>query len=1193
MTQDEALQTLGLPEGASADEITTAATQKKTDIQDKIAAAPTNSLKAKFQTMLDKVTEAEQLLTQPSSVRNSSPLSQTKMADLPGAAPMGAASAELALQVGDKLSHDRYEIKELIGQGGMGSVFHAYDHTRGEDIAIKVLLPAMVANARAKERFLNEAKLSSRLSHPNITNVFDVQEDGQFTFLTMELLDGQDVRQLMDNRKLSRQQFTEKEAINLASMLADALGYAHEYTVHRDIKPENIWITEDGQYKLMDFGIARVMSNTQRTQTGMAMGTAYYMAPEQLSGTTSVDGRADQYALGILLYELLTGNIPTGRFKALREVRKDLSKKFAAAIDKTLEPDPEDRFSDMAAFKVALSGGSQGVSMPKVSMPKLKIGGVGKKTGIITALASVVIIGVLAGTGVLGSAWESIRPMSEAEKLAIKQDALMLQSSVKSARKQIESIQVAFKSEIRESKSELKRINRDLSRSRSTREKRQLRKEKKKSEKIIGEAEKKLQFIQRNLSDEKREFENSSNVTVADTFVREKEYQQATKILKPLDVQYKTKLASLKITDKMMAQVESLKEAKQKWRKIKPTYVCDSSVLLSDKEIIDQGILAGNWKPRNCKIFAEQLQLANDLTRKSGIVLRSGDWVKALRMQLAAEKLLPENEKSFRERNIYNEKYSYSFFNYENRKYIRPLFKFDDIDPVKYPVFSSRYGSSQKVNPLLIKNGHVYGDYLQASILARPFFSLFNNRKNSPEFKKEYQKRVGELLAVANKLEKKGLDAGTYYKIPAYMGGLNKKGLPNTFNEKTSNNDKAFELINKLLSKSAYSKNKTLLEFRGLIYIQKSIVSTDNKKTLLEKAYADFAKAIALIKSGSYSSYLNKLEYPFLAPGAYYQLALNDESNSDLKSAAKNHRLAIKKAYRSKRRKNRKGDNEIPLVDELKNAHPDSYQWLLKHKDSNAFVLNEYVTLLISTVNRANNFNDADIDEIAKQIKRGNDKGVKASKEALYAIYRSKKPEGHKKMLADVLGGYQPKKAFKLLKELVDVNKSSEYKGKLASAYMRGTGTRKNVRKGLKILEQLAKEKGEKASENDFTRIASGYKKLKGKANYKKAFKWFKKADKKAPKDSYINNQLGYLTFKGYGVTKNLKKAHKYFLTSAQAGSVSSMSWVIPNYARGRGVSKNKSKAWYWFNKYKKSATLKQHKDDISYYRKMVERAFK
>ena len=155
----------------------------------------------------------------------------------------------------------------------MGVVYTAFDRNRDKDIAIKVLLPQMLSSPKARERFLREARLASEMSHPNIATVFDVQQDGVYCFLTMELLRGQSLRTYLKNLRGLRREMEVDEALRIADQICQALAYAHERTVHRDIKPENIWLTEDGKTKLMDFGIAMLTSSTQGMETMLVAGT--------------------------------------------------------------------------------------------------------------------------------------------------------------------------------------------------------------------------------------------------------------------------------------------------------------------------------------------------------------------------------------------------------------------------------------------------------------------------------------------------------------------------------------------------------------------------------------------------------------------------------------------------------------------------------------------------------------------------------------------------------------------------------------------------------------------------------------------------------------------------------------------------------------------------------------------------------
>ena len=353
MDKQQLLKALNLDENANADSLKQAYEAKQTELDSKIEQAPTDALKQKFAQIKLQLQDAYTKHTQTQAVN---PLSQTQMADLPQAgmsytgyedSALPGEALKHQLKPGTELAGGRYQIKEQIGVGGMGAVFRAFDKNRAQDIAIKVLLPHLTKHERARERFLNEARLSSQLSHPNIVNVFDVQNDGDLYYLTMELLEGQDLRQVMENKKLVRQPFDIEDIKDYVGAICEALEHAHEVTVHRDIKPENIWIGADGKVKLMDFGIAQLQSASQRTKTGAAMGTAYYMAPEQLKGLNDIDGRADQYAVGVLAYELLTGEVPAGVIEPVQELRKGIPMGMAKGVMKALSSRPENRFSSI------------------------------------------------------------------------------------------------------------------------------------------------------------------------------------------------------------------------------------------------------------------------------------------------------------------------------------------------------------------------------------------------------------------------------------------------------------------------------------------------------------------------------------------------------------------------------------------------------------------------------------------------------------------------------------------------------------------------------------------------------------------------------------------------------------------------------------------------------------------------------
>jgi serine/threonine protein kinase len=256
--------------------------------------------------------------------------------------PASSADAFVLMEPGAVIA-DRLEIGAMLGEGGMGCVYAARDRLKGEDVAIKVLRHDLQFSDAAKDRFLAEAKISCSLSHPNIVRVHDVGISGGIYYLSMERLKGHTLRHQIDQYRKENRTFRIAEVTDIAHQLIDALNYAHRYIMHRDIKPENIWLAEDGTVKLMDFGIARASSNSQMTKTGVTVGTAYYVSPEQRAGSKEVDWRTDQYALGVVLYELLAGTLPTGAVQPIDTIRRDLPKRYADALMRAMAPSPRKR----------------------------------------------------------------------------------------------------------------------------------------------------------------------------------------------------------------------------------------------------------------------------------------------------------------------------------------------------------------------------------------------------------------------------------------------------------------------------------------------------------------------------------------------------------------------------------------------------------------------------------------------------------------------------------------------------------------------------------------------------------------------------------------------------------------------------------------------------------------------------------
>lgn len=206
------------------------------------------------------------------------------------------------------------EIIEIIGAGGMGTVYRARQPKLERLVALKILPEHLARQATFAERFHREARLLARLHHPHIVSVFDFGQAGPFYYLLMELVEGANLRQSMRAGR-----FSASQALQVVPQICEALQFAHEQGVlHRDIKPENILLDRHGRVKIADFGIAKLVDDNAQevtlTASGAVLGTPAYMAPEQIESPTQVDHRADIYSLGVVFYELLTGELPLGRF---------------------------------------------------------------------------------------------------------------------------------------------------------------------------------------------------------------------------------------------------------------------------------------------------------------------------------------------------------------------------------------------------------------------------------------------------------------------------------------------------------------------------------------------------------------------------------------------------------------------------------------------------------------------------------------------------------------------------------------------------------------------------------------------------------------------------------------------------------------------------------------------------------------
>ena len=260
----------------------------------------------------------------------------------------------------------KFEIKRVLGNGAMGEVYLGVDPSIGREVAIKTILPAAAQGGDAKERFAREARAAGVLNHPNLVTIYEFGEDQGVLYIAMEFVKGHDLDELLQEQSLTR-----SEALEVLAQVCDGLGFAHrQHIVHRDIKPSNVRVQRDGKRlhaKVMDFGVAKI-SNSDMTATGMVMGTVSYMAPEYIR-TGKPDPRSDLFAVGVMLYESLSGRkpfsgdtTPTVLYKIVNESPEPIdleqlqgiSPAIKSVLDRALTKDPDERFQTAEELAKAL-----------------------------------------------------------------------------------------------------------------------------------------------------------------------------------------------------------------------------------------------------------------------------------------------------------------------------------------------------------------------------------------------------------------------------------------------------------------------------------------------------------------------------------------------------------------------------------------------------------------------------------------------------------------------------------------------------------------------------------------------------------------------------------------------------------------------------------------------------------------------
>lgn len=297
---------------------------------------------------------------------------------------------------------NRYRLKRLVGIGGMAMVFEADDLLKKTTVAVKILKEEFAADEVSVQRFINESKAVLMLSHPNIVKIFDVSVKGEYKYIVMEYIDGITLKAYMQRKGM----LSVKETIAYSIQILRALEHAHlGGVVHRDIKPQNIMLLRSGQIKVTDFGIAKLPDAKTLTATDKAIGTVYYISPEQAAGEKGIDRRTDLYSVGVLMYEMITGKLPfdgenpvsialkqiSEEPKPPRELNPDIPEGLEQIILFAMEKDKDKRFQTATQMIDLLKRVREnpGVVFKQKNTPKKASGGQGGKSSMLPIIMGV------------------------------------------------------------------------------------------------------------------------------------------------------------------------------------------------------------------------------------------------------------------------------------------------------------------------------------------------------------------------------------------------------------------------------------------------------------------------------------------------------------------------------------------------------------------------------------------------------------------------------------------------------------------------------------------------------------------------------------------------------------------------------------------------------------------------------------
>jgi serine/threonine protein kinase len=302
----------------------------------------------------------------------------------------------------------KYMVIKVVGRGGMGIVYQAEDTKLQRHVALKFLPPELVLSPEARERFVLEARAAAALSHPNICTIYEIHEEEEKPFIAMEYIEGMSLK-----AKITDGAMNAGKAVDIAAQLAEGLEEAHRKgIIHRDIKSANVMVTDKGQAKIMDFGLAKVKGGTLLTREGTTLGTVAYMSPEQALGK-DLDHRTDIWSLGVVLYEMLSGKLPFHgdheasilytvvheEPKPLKAVKPDVAPELQQVVARALKKSPEARYASAGEFGKDLRKFRDGLkaATAKAFSPKALLRSLRRPVVAVPAAVGIIAIAIAAG----------------------------------------------------------------------------------------------------------------------------------------------------------------------------------------------------------------------------------------------------------------------------------------------------------------------------------------------------------------------------------------------------------------------------------------------------------------------------------------------------------------------------------------------------------------------------------------------------------------------------------------------------------------------------------------------------------------------------------------------------------------------------------------------------------------------------